>query len=894
MFKRILFQLHWFFGITAGLILAIMGVTGAIYSYDDQIIRLINSKSFIVAEQTQPLLTPDQIYQKINAQFPDKKISAITVAQSKTEAASVNISVPNNRRGENIKINPYTAQQLPKVQGEKFFQFIQDLHRRLTMGEFGKQLTGASTLILIYFVLSGLYLRWPKKNSWREWFAVKWTLSGRSFLWSLHAIVGTWVLLFYLLLSLTGLYWSYDWYRDAMFKVMQVERPQQQGGGEAPPRPAANPGEQRQQTPRMGSDQRPEGAMNMQNDQATALAAGGERENTGKGDAEGKEGKSKTNIPAALGQTWIAFSGQVNSYSTASIKVPNKGSTVEVSFFDAEQQHDRARNTFKYDVKTQEVKELSFYRDKKLNEKIMSSMLPVHRGNFFGPVWQFLTMLAALAMPLFFVTGWMLYLKRRKQKKLTKAAQGTLAVNNSPDQKPWLIVYASQTGFAEQIAWRTAHSLQHANIPAQVLAIDKLKPADLAQAETALFVSSTYGQGEPPDHARLFAKKQLGQPLKLEHLQYAVLALGDREYKESYCGFAHQINQWLNDSNAAPLFDVIEVNNANSDDLERWNQALAHVTQTTLESVIFEKIFDPWTLNKRELLNADSVGEPAFNLQLSAAYDTTWNAGDIAEIQCGNSNQRIHAFLEKHQLDFATSVTVQDQTLSAFEALRYLNLTQNTEISHAATAQEWVDALPKLASREYSIASIPQDGYLGLVVRQSQTENGLGLGSGWLTAHTQTQQSILLRIRSNESFHAPDDNRPVILIGNGTGIAGLLSILKHREQHGFRRNWLIFGERNRQQDFFFKEQIKTWLADKHLSRVDLAFSRDQEERVYVQHRIAEQAELIRQWVGEGASIYVCGSIEGMAPAVDQALTDILGEAAMEQLSTDQRYRRDVY
>lgn len=854
MFRNVLFQLHWFFGISAGLILAIMGVTGALYSYEEPILRTFNQHSYVVAAQAQPTLSPADIYQQLKQAYPDKKINTITVNASATEAATVNFSIPDNRRGETIQINPYTAAILPEIQGEGFFHFVEDLHRRLTMGEFGKQLTGASTLILIYFVLSGLYLRWPRKNSWREWLAVKWNASGRSFLWSLHAIVGTWVLVFYLLLSLSGLYWSYDWYRNAMFTVMQVERPQPQGNGANAPRPAEKNGQTRD------------------------------------------EDHKKPEPLSALQQGWQAFNTQIPAYSKASFKVPAKGTTLEVTFFDAQPQHERARNTFKYDLAAQQVKEISYYRDKKLNEKIMSSMLPVHRGNFFGPVWQFLTMLAALAMPLFFVTGWLLYLKRRKQKKLTKAAQ--LDVTAPSDQPAWLIVYASQTGYAEQLAWRTAHSLHLAGIAARVLGLDKLTASDLANTEQALFVVSTYGQGEPPDNARLFAKKQLGKPLPLQHLNYAVLALGDREYQDTFCGFAHQVNNWLEQSAAQPLFELVEVNNANPADLQRWNQLLADTTHTTLESVIAEKIFDQWTLSKRELLNPESLGAAAYAIQLTASFETTWNAGDIAEIQCGNSNEQISDFIAAQQLDASSIVQYQQQQTPLADALRYSNLTEAAVAGLANrpdSAQGWLDALPALPGREYSIASIPEDGYLQLVIRQQRDANGsYGLGSGWLTRHAQVNGNIRLRIRSNENFHAPDDNRPIILIGNGTGIAGLLSIIRHRELHRIQHNWLVFGERQRAHDFFFQEKITHWLSTRHLQRVDLAFSRDDAQRVYVQQRLAEQADLLKQWVSEGASIYVCGSIEGMAPAVDQVLNDILGESMMEQLATEQRYRRDVY
>ncbi|XID75272.1 PepSY domain-containing protein [Alkanindiges sp. WGS2144] len=850
--KKILFQLHWFFGITAGLILSIMGVTGALFSYEKQITRAIHPASFEVQAQASPVLNPAQLYKTLSSQYPHQKINSITVTGSATQAASVNFD-DGSRRGKTYRINPYTAERLPAAKSEDFFKLVENIHRYLALGEFaklwsdhpeqwrqyGKQLTGISAIALIYFVLSGIYLRWPRNSTMKEWLFIKKNRSGRSFLWNLHAVVGTWVIIFYLLLALTGLTWSYSWYRTAVYTALGTEQTQ--------PRPKL---------------------------------------------PDAQSADSDITVPAMLDQSWQAFNDQVSSYSTASFKIPAHNTTrIEITFVDAIPQHERARNMLKYNVVKQQVEELSFYKDKPLNAQLAAGLLPVHRGSFFGPVWQFLTMLAALSMPLFFITGWMLYLKQRKQKKLTLAAQ-QLASIPSGDQAPWLIVYASQTGFAEQMAWSTAKSLQQANFPAQVIAIDQLNIEQLKSTTNVLFVVSTYGQGEPPDHARLFARKQLKIPLELEQLNYAVLALGDREYPHTYCDFGRQLDQWLTQSNANPLFELITVNNGSTDDLLLWNQALRQVTRQQLDSVIVEKVFDDWQLVQRTLLNPGSLGEPAFDIRLHATHEAVWKAGDIAEIQPGNSDQAIQTFIDTYQLSANIAVQQHGHHIRLFDALRYLNL--RTQDMSSLNAQQLVEQLPSLPTREYSIASIPQDGYLGLVIRQSQTGEGLGLGSGWLTAYAALQQPIHLRIRTNESFHAPDDNRPVILIGNGTGIAGLMSILKDRERHGFNCNWLIFGERQRDHDFFFADQLQSWLAHHHLQHLDLAFSRDQKERLYVQHRLAAQAELLKTWVAQGASIYVCGSIEGMAPAIDQILTQLLGENLMEQLIIENRYRRDVY
>ncbi|ENW54312.1 hypothetical protein F917_00654 [Acinetobacter baumannii NIPH 67] len=848
MFKKFLFQIHWFLGISAGLILSIMGVTGAIYSYDQQILKWVNTDSYVVQVQSSPKLTPAQLYQHFTTIQPEIKINSITIAKDPTASSVVNIEKEGERRGYNMMVNPYTAQVLPEVQGRKLLLLIQQIHRNLTAGEFGKQITGACALMLIYFVLSGLYLRWPKKHSARQWLAVKPKLKGRNFIWDLHAVVGTWVIVFYLLFACTGLYWSYDWWRSGMFKVLGVEQPKMQGHGGS--------GRNKDQLPKIQLD--------------------------------------NAQLITALNQTWSGFNNQIGrDYSTLTVNLPKKDDgKIELSFVDATPQHERARNQAVYNYKTANIEKMELYEDKKLNQKIMSSMLPVHRGSFFGPVYQFVAMLASLAMPLFFVTGWMLYLKRRKQKKLTQAARQSLAGHYiDQNAKPWLITYATQTGVAEQLAWSTATSLQEAHQPVQVKSVQQLTEADLQQHEQILFVISTYGTGEAPDLASNFAKKLLKTNLELQHVKYAVLALGSKEYPDTYCSFGHTVDEWLKNNGAKALFDIIEVDNANPADIQTWNQALVKATKLDLHAVNIEKVFDNWTLQQRDLLNPNSLGQPAYNIELTANHEAIWQAGDIAEIQPGNSPERINKFLQHHHI--LKNAVVDSLQVSIEKALWNKDLTG--EIEPFANLDHLLEQLPTLPTREYSIASIPSQQVLRLVVRQQYDESGdLGLGSGWLTQHTEINQNVALRIRTNESFHLIDDNRPIICIGNGTGIAGLMSLLHTRTRHNYTENWLIFGERQRAHDFFYASTIEAWQTMGMLKRLDLAFSRDQEQRVYVQDIIRQNAAELVNWIERGAVLYVCGSIDGMASGVDQALIHILGEEQVDELRQQGRYRRDVY
>ncbi len=872
MLKKVFFQIHWFLGISAGLILALMGVTGAIYSYDQQILKLINQDSYVVQAQNTPKLTPAQLYQHFEQRQPDLKINSITIAKDATASSTVNIQKEGERRGYNMMVNPYTAEVLPEIKGRGFFQFVQQLHRNLTFGPVGKQITAACTLILIFFVLSGLYLRWPKRHTWRQWLFVKPKLKGRNFIWDLHAVIGTWVVVFYLLMACTGLYWSYDWWRDGMFKLMGVERPQPQ----------------MQAGPRNTQGQ----ATNRMQGQPQQGHAG--REHRGEGRGESREQLSSAQIYDALNKTWTGFNTQLGrDYSSITLNLPKKADqTIELSFIDATPQHERARNSAVYHYGTGKIEKLELYEDKKLNEKIMSSMLPVHRGSFFGPVYHFFAMLASLAMPLFFVTGWMLYLKRRKQKKLTLAARQHVSDHYiDPNATPWLITYASQTGVAEQLAWRTATRLQEAHQPVQVRPVQQLIESDFKNSPQILFVLSTYGTGEAPDLASNFEKKFLKSSMVLNHLNYAILALGSKEYPDSYCAFGHRVDLWLKQSGAHALFAVIEVDNAHPDDIQKWNTALASATKLELQSMNIEKIFDEWRLSKRELLNPNSQGASAYNLEFTTANDTIWQAGDIAEIQPGNSPTRVKAFLEKHQLSAQTYVESVESTLA--QALWNRDL--NTDVEPFANPEHLLEQLTVLPTREYSIASIPSQQVLRLTVRQQFDQNGqLGLGSGWLTEHLSVGESVALRIRTNPSFHLIDDNRPIVCIGNGTGIAGLMSLLHARIRHDYTENWLIFGERQQACDFFYENTIRAWQSTGMLKRLDLVFSRDQAQKCYVQDILRDQAQILKQWIDADAVIYVCGSIEGMASGVDQALTDILGEIQLDALRAQGRYRRDVY
>ena len=427
------------------------------------------------------------------------------------------------------------------------------------------------------------------------------------------------------------------------------------------------------------------------------------------------------------------------------------------------------------------------------------------------------------------------WLRARAKRRASAAAKAALA--NHP---AWLVAYASQTGNAEELATQTAQSLQLAGIPVRLCALAELTAMDLQQAERALFLVSTYGEGDAPDNAAAFMGRLMTGELALPQLHYGVLALGDRSYGQ-FCGFGRALDAWLATQGASRLFERIEVDRSASAAIEQWFQHLSHLVGTSDAPDWSAPAFGDWKLMQRQLLNPGSAGGAIYHVELAPVSGSLpdWQSGDLVQV--------------------------------------------------AAPADP-------SQPREYSIASIPRDGSVHLLVRQHAHPDGsLGLASGWLTAQAAVGDVVQLRLRQHKRFRLEDNaQRPLILIGNGSGIAGLRGHLKSRVLAGQRRNWLIFGERNAAHDFHYREEIEGWHASGDLPRLDLAFSRDQAERTYVQDRLRGNADEITLWLQQGAAIYICGSLAGMAGGVDQALQEMLGRSALDALAAEGRYRRDVY
>lgn len=422
------------------------------------------------------------------------------------------------------------------------------------------------------------------------------------------------------------------------------------------------------------------------------------------------------------------------------------------------------------------------------------------------------------------------------------SAARSAALAPAGDEPSVLVAFASQTGLAEELAWMTARSLSDAGTPARVSALGELDPAGLKAAGRVLIVASTTGEGDAPDAMSRFVRQSMTAPADLTGLRWGLLALGDRTYAD-FCGFGRALDGWLRQSGAEPLFDRVEVDDGDAGAVRRWQHQLSLLTGSAIEPDWVPPAFDRWRLVDRTHLNPGSPGGEAWLMAFEPMdHAPLWVPGDIAEIGLPP-----------------------------------------------------LDGQPAPGSREYSVASLPADGRAEFIVRLMRRPDGTpGLASGWLTRGLAIGDEAAMRIRTNRSFHGPAPETPLILIGNGTGLAGLRAHWKARAGQAAGQTWLMFGERTRAHDAFLDAELRTALATGVLTRLDRVFSRDAGDGRYVQALVAEHAVELAAWVERGAAILVCGSLEGMSKGVHDALETALGAETLRALTESGRYRRDVY
>jgi sulfite reductase (NADPH) flavoprotein alpha-component len=367
--KTVLFRIHWVLGISAGLVLAVVGVTGAMIGFEAEILRAINP-SIRASVTDGPLAAPSKLIDAARAVHPG--YNARTLAwEGDDEPVVVRLAKGGERGGVEVALDPHTAAVLGTPRGKGVFDFAEQLHRNLAAGPAGKQIVGASTAILLVLAITGIILRWPRRSSWRAWLTFNPKLRGRGFLWHLHSVAATWLLAFYLIAALTGLWWSYDFYRNAINAMAGVSGPQRRPGGDG-----------------------------------------------------------KTDLPpAAIDAAWNVFRREATDATRANVGLNGAADApVEIRYQTPASPHERAWNTLRIVGANDTVASRELYAELPRGRRFVSSIFPLHSGGFFGMPGRLVMSFAALMMPFFAVTGLLLWVARRRNAALrAEAAAGAIA-----------------------------------------------------------------------------------------------------------------------------------------------------------------------------------------------------------------------------------------------------------------------------------------------------------------------------------------------------------------------------------------------------------------------------------------------------------------------------------
>lgn len=529
---------------------------------------------------------------------------------------------------------------------------------------------------------------------------------------------------------------------------------------------------------------------------------------------------------------------------------------------------------------------------------------------------------------------------------------------------PLRILYGSQTGNAESVAEDAAATAKNQGFDVTVRGLDEIALDELAGDTYVLIVTSTYGEGEMPDNAELFweALSATTAP-RLEGLAYGVLALGDTGY-DGFCKAGKLIDTRLEQLGAQRVIGRADCDVDYEAQAASWVDS-AVATLVTLAGASGKPSTPApstvarsgWTrknpyragLPVNRLLSGPGSSKEIRHFEFALADSgITYEAGDALAVLPENDPALVAGIAEHFRV--SPDTLVDGEPLGALLTHRYEISTpsrdllgevehraEHEELSHvlrggvkdaldrwlygrdvldilriagdALSLEEFVGLLKPLQHRSYSISSSalahPDRIHLTVAAVRYHSAGRArgGVCSAYLSDHCREGRIFL---QPNKSFRVPgSDDAPMIMVGPGTGIAPFRAFLQERAERGARgRNWLFFGDQRREHDFVYADELGAWQSSGLLNRLDLAFSRDQADKVYVQHRMLEQGAELFAWLSQGGHFYVCGDASRMAKDVDRALHRIVAthgglgdEDAAEYvnaLKREKRYVRDVY
>lgn len=534
------------------------------------------------------------------------------------------------------------------------------------------------------------------------------------------------------------------------------------------------------------------------------------------------------------------------------------------------------------------------------------------------------------------------------------------------------VISASQTGNARKVAAELQQRLAAAGVNAVHAAAADYKPKNIAGEQLVLLVTSTQGEGEPPEEALSLYKLLSGKKApKLSGLKFAVLGLGDSSYP-MFCGAGKSFDELLAKLGGERLLERQDCDLEYQAEAAAWLDKIvplvgslaaapAAATGTgnasgspapAAPASAYNKAnpFPATLLVRQKITGRDSEKDVRhIEIDLSGS-GLQYRAGDALGVWFENDPAVVEEILAAVSLKGDEPVNAGGQGKTVREALLhdweiglntpqfvqgYAEISGNPELKEAAadasayaaanpiagivsqypaalTAEQLAGLLRPLAPRLYSISSAPEEvgEEVHLTVGVLRYEhNGIprtGAASGFLGERLEEEGSVRVFVEENPRFRLPENpETPVIMIGAGTGVAPFRAFMQQRAANGDSgKNWLIFGNQHFTQDFLYQTEWQGWAKDGLLNKYDFAWSRDQEEKIYVQHKIREEAAELWQWLQQGAHIYVCGDASRMAKDVEQVLLDTIAEQGglsaddadeyLDNLRQEGRYQRDVY
>ncbi|MBV9756071.1 MAG: flavodoxin domain-containing protein [Alphaproteobacteria bacterium] len=525
---------------------------------------------------------------------------------------------------------------------------------------------------------------------------------------------------------------------------------------------------------------------------------------------------------------------------------------------------------------------------------------------------------------------------------------------------PLTILYATESGNAETLAASARKEAARLGFAAKVVDMADTTPAELARAGNLLVIASTWGEGDPPQRAEEFFTALLADDApRFADLRYAVLALGDRAYAR-FCETGRRIDERLAELGAARAAPRVECDLDYEAAASAWiGSTLRELAPDTGAAVIHvdfnrpaaaEESYSrarPFEAEITAMLDLNSSRSSTRNIHVELSLEESgiaYEPGDSLGFLPTNDPALANDVLQLAGLggDAALRTALTERfditTLTQPQIASYAALVGEPKLAgiaadaaataafiqdrqfidllaaapHRLTAEQLTSLLRPLPPRLYSIASsrkqVGAEAHLlvGLVAWESHGRMRKGVASGDLAERRAQGQRMKVYLQPNRHFRLPADaDRPIVMVGPGTGVAPFRAFMQETEATGAnRRSWLFFGARNFLHDFLYQLEWQDWLKRGVLTRMDVAFSRDQPEKIYVQHRMwAARRELYR-WLEDGAQFYVCGDAQAMAKDVHAALARIVADqsgrgddhaqAYLRELQKSGRYLKDVY